>query len=74
MRETGTSRGDRESSSELVQVQSLIDPEIHSYIADLKARYSTYAVTLHEGRRIVDQAMGETTLTDVLRQMRQESA
>jgi hypothetical protein len=70
---------DREASEEgsqlsiALQLQSLMQPEIHSYISKLKARYNRYAMPLEEGRKLIDQAMGKTTLTELLYQMRQET-
>ena len=70
---------DRKSSDEgsqffiLLQTQSLMHPEIHSYILRLKARYKRYAMPLEEGRKIIDQAMGKATLTEILDRMRQET-
>ena len=70
------SKADNDGSRQLsllLQIQSLMQPEIHSYISRLKARYQRYAMPLEEGRKVIDQAMGKAILSEVLYQMRQET-
>lgn len=57
-----------------LQLQSLTQPEIQSYISKLKTRYKRYAMSLEEGRGVIDQAMGDRTLSEILFRIRQETA
>ena len=49
----------------------MAEPEIRSYISSVKAQYQQYALPLAEGRKVIDAAMGEQTLTAVLYELRQ---
>lgn len=53
------------------RLQAMAEPEIRSYISSVKAQYRQYALPLEEGRKVIDAAMGEQTLTAVLYEMRQ---
>jgi len=57
-----------------LQFQSLMQPEIQSYISRLKSRYKRYHMSLEDGRKIIDRAMGNRTLSEMLHQIRQETA
>jgi predicted DNA-binding antitoxin AbrB/MazE fold protein len=46
--------------------------EIRRYIARMRARYGKYARSPEEVRRIVDESMGDKTLTEALYEMREE--
>ena len=70
---TKVSREKKPGLAEL-EDRSLGDVEIQSYIRALEERYKEYDISLEEGRKVIDRAMGRTTLTDVLRQMRNETA
>ncbi len=52
----------------------MAEPEIRSYIASVKAEYQKYPLSLEEGRKVIDEAMGEQTLTAVLYELRQGAA
>ncbi len=56
------------------RLQAMAEPEIRSYISSVKAEYQQYALPLEEGRKVIDAAMGEKTLTEVLYELRQEAA
>ena len=58
-------------SSVARRLQAMAEPEIRSYISSVKAQYRQYALPLEEGRKVIDAAMGEQTLTAVLYEMRQ---
>ncbi|MDE2993810.1 MAG: hypothetical protein OXU67_08000 [Chloroflexota bacterium] len=49
----------------------MAEPAIRSYISSVKAEYQQYALPLEEGRKVIDAAMGEKTLTEVLYELRQ---
>ncbi len=50
----------------------MAEPEIRSYISSVKAECQQSPLSLEEGRKIIDEAMGEQTLTAVLYELRQE--
>jgi len=52
---------------------SLRDPAVEAYIADLERRYGRPTISIDELRRLVDEEMGDTTLSDLLFQMRNEA-
>lgn len=56
----------------LHRLQALRDRAVEDYITKLRARYGKYARPAEEARRILDQAMGSRTLTEVLYKMREE--
>lgn len=60
-------------SNESARLQIPTDPAIAEYIKALRARYGKYALPEDEARRLIDKAMGEKTLTEILFQMRNES-
>jgi hypothetical protein len=45
-----------------------------SYVSDLKARFGKYARPAAEARRIVDEAMGASSLTELLYKSREDGA
>ncbi|MDO8670043.1 MAG: hypothetical protein Q7O66_01260 [Dehalococcoidia bacterium] len=55
----------------LLRLQSLSDPSVSNYIAKTKAKYGKHLLPIEEVRRVVDESMGEKTLTDILNQMRE---
>ncbi len=55
------------------RLQIPTDPAIEAYIKDLQARFGKYALPDDQVREIIDKAMGEKLLTEVLFQMREES-
>ncbi len=59
------------SQAELqLRLQAIADPEIASYIASLKKKYRRYAMPIEEAQKVVDKAMGKTTLTELLNDAR----
>ncbi len=48
------------------------DPVIREYLERLHARYGKYALPAEEVRKIVDESMGDKSLTQVLFEMRRE--
>ena len=50
----------------------LTDPEGAAYVEALKQEFQQYAMTPDQARRIVDDAMGATSLTDLLADVRRE--
>ncbi len=54
-------------------LKHLTTPAIRKYVEELYAEYGQSAVSPEETRRIVDRAMGETTLTEVLYEMRRDA-
>ncbi len=54
-----------------LHIQSVAEPEIASYIASLKKKFRRYAMPVEEARKVIDKAMGDKTLTDLLRETRQ---
>ncbi|MSQ12907.1 MAG: hypothetical protein EXR47_01965 [Dehalococcoidia bacterium] len=72
MKTSKTKRG-RSCPTESVELQIPADPAIAEYIKALRARYAKYALPEDEARRLIDKAMGEKTLTEILFQMRNES-
>ncbi|MBI2909337.1 MAG: hypothetical protein HYX92_16960 [Chloroflexi bacterium] len=64
------SRKSEDAVALLLRLQSLNDPVISSYISKMRAKYSKYALPAEEARRIVDESMGEKTLTDILNEIR----
>lgn len=55
----------------LLRLQSLSDPSVSNYIAKTKSKYGKYLLPIEEVRRVVDESMGEATLTEILNQMRE---
>ncbi len=55
----------------LLRLQSLSDPSVADYISKTKAKYGKYLLPIEDVRRTVDESMGETTLTEILNQMRE---
>ena len=53
-----------------MQLQGMADPEISSYVAALKRKYQEYAMPLDDARKIVDAAMGDKPLTELLYEAR----
>ena len=71
-------RNEKESAdanqvSTILRMQSSIDPEIERYIASLKSRIGKRSVALKQGRKLIDDAMGNTTLTELLSDVRESS-
>lgn len=56
-----------------LQIQSLTDPQIDSYVASLKRRFKRYAMPVEEARKVIDKAMGNRTLTELLYETRQQA-
>lgn len=52
------------------RLQAMAEPAIRPYISSVKAEYQQYALPLEEGRKVIDAAMGEQTLTAVLYELR----
>ena len=52
------------------RLQAMAEPAIRSYISSVKAEYRQYGLPLEEGRKVIDAAMGEQTLTAVLYELR----
>ena len=52
------------------RLQAMAEPEIRSYISSVKAEYQQDPLSLEEGRKIIDEAMGEQTLTAILYELR----
>ena len=63
----------RDMKALLFQIQALADPEIQRYISSLKAKFQRYEMTVEEGRKCIDESMGQASLTDLLYEMRRES-
>ncbi|GEM_PF-4791290 len=61
------------STQMLLRLQILGDPDIREYVEKLRAKYGKHVLPAEEVRRIVDKAMGNKTLTEVLHKMREES-
>ena len=59
--------------AEHLRLQCLTDPAIKSYIEELRRRYGKYATSTQEVREALDKTMGDTTLTELLYQTREES-
>ena len=58
----------------LVRLQALSEPAVQAYISSLKERYSRYLMPVEDGRKLIDQAMGATSLTHVLYEAREEGS
>lgn len=56
-----------------LRLQALTQPEIHAYISSLKKGRQRYHMSLREGRKVIDEAMGTATLTGVLYESRDET-
>ncbi|MDO8637205.1 MAG: hypothetical protein Q7R34_13410 [Dehalococcoidia bacterium] len=56
-----------------LQIQSLAEPEITSYIASTKKKFRRYAMPVDEARKVIDKSMGKRTLTELLRETRRQS-
>lgn len=63
----------KETGHTLLQLQSLAEPEVISYIASLKKKFHRYAMPNEDARRIIDKAMGTKTLTELLHETRQQA-
>ena len=50
------------------------DGQLGAYITQLKADYGSYALPAKDARRIVDESMGEYSLTDLLYTSREDGA
>ena len=48
------------------------DPEIRAYVVGLKRKFQKYAAPAGEARNIVDEAMGASSLTEILYKSRAE--
>ncbi len=57
----------------LERLKNLDDSSVDEYIEKLKRDYGKYALPIREARQIIDEAMGDVKLTDVLFEMREES-
>lgn len=55
-----------------LRLQALSDPEIQSYLSSVKAKYGKYLVSVEQGRKIIDQAMGKRSLTELLYASREQ--
>ncbi len=53
-----------------IQLLGLTNPEDAAYVEALKRKYQKYAMPIDEARRIVDEAMGTVTLTELLADVR----
>ena len=51
--------------------RELQSPEILRTIAEMRAQFGQYALPIDEARRIIDEAMGDKTLTEELYAMRE---
>ena len=56
----------------LLRLQALSEPAVQTYVSALRERYRQYLVPIEQGRKLIDQAMGATPLTDILYQTREE--
>jgi hypothetical protein len=70
---TSKTKWGRSHPTESAELQIPADPAIAEYIKDLQARFGKYALPEDEARRLIDKAMGEKTLTEILFPMRNES-
>ena len=62
-----------EARSELVKrLQDGNESEIQAYISALKRDVAKYAQPLRDGRKIIDDAMKTASLTDLLRESREQ--
>ena len=52
-------------------MQAVIEPEIRTYISSLKQTYAKYHLSLEAGRKIIDDAMKNASLTAVLYEARE---
>lgn len=57
-----------------MQLHYLATPEIAAYVAELKRKYQKFAMPGDDARKIVDASMGETTLTELLHEARNQAA
>ena len=57
----------------LLRLQTSGDPAIYDYVTALRQQYGKYALPIEDVRRMVDEAMGEESLTALLFQMREEA-
>ncbi|MBI2909330.1 MAG: hypothetical protein HYX92_16925 [Chloroflexi bacterium] len=55
----------------MLRLQALNDPSISEYIAKTRSKYGKHVRPIEEVRRMVDEAMGDKKLTDVLYEMRE---
>ena len=55
-----------------IRVLALAEPEIQAYISSLKQHYSKYRLSLEAGRKVIDGAMKDASLTDVLYEAREQ--
>ncbi len=55
----------------ILRLQSLSDLEIAKYIWNLQRKYEKYAISPEEGRRRIDETMGDATFDQFLRQDRE---
>lgn len=62
---------DRETEA-VRRLETVSDTSILRYIGKLRDQFGKYVVSPEETRRVVDEAMGDKKLTDVLYEMRQE--
>ena len=62
----GTTEHKTAQLADILRIRSLTEPEIQSYVSSLRARFQKYRMPLEEGRKVIDKAMGATTLTEVL--------
>lgn len=66
-----TQRQPRNQIALLLRLQGLSDPAISDYIAKTRARYGKYSMPIEQVRKLVDESMGEKSLTDILFKMRE---
>jgi hypothetical protein len=66
---TLSTRGERKTAKRL---RDLDEPEIRAYISSLKESYSKYRQPVVAGRRIVDGAMKNASLTALLYESREQ--
>lgn len=62
----------KEQLDAVKRIQGLSEPEIRAYISSLKQGYAKYRLPLDAGRRVIDDAMKKTPLTDVLYESREQ--
>ena len=56
-----------------LRFQCLMEPEVNAYIASVKKKFQKYAMPIEEARKIIDRAMGEKTLGDLLHDTRRSA-
>ncbi|MBI4312328.1 MAG: hypothetical protein HY681_11175 [Chloroflexi bacterium] len=62
--------GKAEIDSLREQFLRMADPTVSSYVASLRRKYRRYAMPVDDARKIVDAAMGDKCLTDLLYEAR----